>query len=214
MKERTNELRERTKRIPPAELSRPCEPLACQCQRRWGSGPTPPPCWSGSGGDLLLARFRAGTAQTQFPFLHPVSAAALLIRGCPVPQPPTVSLSSIHLSPSSLPQTALDSPGPDLKPGERPEAASSPLLSSSPPPHPPIPDPTRNLRLLPGLRRQPPLVARPADCRKPGSRERGSARRGCWELTGGRGGDRGKVEERAEGRRAEEGLKWRGGEGY
>lgn len=42
---------------------------------------------------LLLARFRAGTAQTQFPFLHPASAAALLVKGCPIPQPPTASLS-------------------------------------------------------------------------------------------------------------------------
>lgn len=150
--------------------------------------------WPAAGRELAKRSFQP----------HPVSAAPLLSRGCPIPQSPNASLSEIHLSPPSSPRLP-GLPRPDLKPGRRREAGGGRLPPLPPPPPPPHP----------GLQRPSPLPVLPADCRKPGRRERGSARRGSGEPAreGGAEEARGSEQRGAARRRDRRGGERRGREG-
>lgn len=144
--------------------------------------------WPAAGRELAKRSFQP----------HPVSAAPLLSRGCPIPQSPNASLSEIHLSPPSSPRLP-GLPRPDLKPGRRREAGGGRLPPLPPPPPPPPSRAAAAVTAASASRRLPQTRAQGKGVSK--ARERGASP--------GRGGGGGEGE-RAEGRGAEEGPKGRG----
>lgn len=192
------------KRVSPVELERLCAHLACLCQRLRGSGPTPRPAEAGARGTFCWPAAGRERPKRSSHFFTRFPRRLCSGRGCPIPLSPTASLSKIHLSPQSLPQTPVDSPGPDLKLGGRRETASPAVPPPASAPAPPPASP----------RAAAAATAATAPRRLPQTAELGkgvSAARARRANPGKGSGQGGEVEEGAGGRDAEEGLK--GGEG-
>lgn len=121
------------------ELERLCAHLACLCQRLRGSGPTPHPAEAGARGTFCWPAAGRERPKRSSHFFTRFPRRLCSGRGCPIPLSPTASLSKIHLSPQSLPQTPVDSPGPSGCPEGREQLTERTCHSLPPPACPGIP---------------------------------------------------------------------------